>query len=224
MDHHRSNIVSIVYFALQPYKPVHSANNQCQSRARRSLSRFLNSACQSVSWGSALPALPRLIKLQILASIQSAIILSACSYGLGKSIELLSDKNLIKVQQVRFCRAPHDTAPPLTLPQMYYVSILFFVISLGLSKISVAFLLLHLTPKKEHGRFLHVIIVLIAAWTVASTFAVALQCNLSHPWILIQETCQGAVTAYTSRPSGELQADPHAVPAMAGHFRLRYLL
>jgi hypothetical protein len=109
MDHHRSNIVSIVYFALQHYKPVHSANNQCQSRARRSLSRFLNSACQSVSWGSALPALPRLIKLQILASIQSAIILSACSYGLGKSIELLSDKNLVKVQQVMFCRIPHDT-------------------------------------------------------------------------------------------------------------------
>jgi hypothetical protein len=81
-----------------------------------------------------------------------------------------------------------------------------------------------LTPKKEHGRFLHVIIVLIAAWTVASTFAVALQCNLSHPWILIQKTSRGAVTAYTSRPSGELTANPHAVPAMAGYFRLRYLL
>lgn len=174
--------------------------------------------------GVALPALPRLIELQILASIQSAIILSACSYGLGKSIELLSDKNLVKVQQVMFCRIPHDTAPPLILPQMYYVSILFFVIALGLSKISVAFLLLHLTPQKEHHRVLHVIIALIAAWTVASTFAVALQCNLSHPWILVQETCQGAVTAHTPRPFGEFKADTHAVPAMAGHFRLRYRL
>jgi hypothetical protein len=123
-----------------------------------------------------------------------------------------------------FCRIPHDTAPPLILPQMYYVSILFFVIALGLSKISVAFLLLHLTPQKEHHRVLHVIIALIAAWTVASTFAVALQCNLSHPWILVQETCQGAVTAHTPRPFGELKADTHAVPAMAGHFRLRYRL
>jgi len=76
---------------------------------------------------------------------------------------------------------------------MYYVSILFFVISLGLSKISVAFLLLRLTPSKKHRRVFYVIVALIATWTVASTFAVALQCNLSHPWILIQETCPGAV-------------------------------
>jgi hypothetical protein len=123
-----------------------------------------------------------------------------------------------------FCRNPHDTARPLTLPQMYYVSILFFVISLGLSKISVAFLLLHLTPQEEHRRVLRGINFLIAAWTVASTFAVALQCNLSHPWILIQETCPGAVAAHASRPFKELKADAHAVPAMAGHFRLRHRL
>jgi hypothetical protein len=81
----------------------------------------------------------------------------------------------------------------LTVPQMYYVSILFFVISLGLSKISVAFLLLRLTPHQQHRRALHVIVALIAVWTVASAFAVTLQCNLSHPWILIQESCPGAV-------------------------------
>ena len=76
---------------------------------------------------------------------------------------------------------------------MYYVSVLFFVVSLGLSKISVAFLLLRLTPQQQHRRVLHVIVALMAVWTVASTFAVALQCNLSHPWILIQESCPGAV-------------------------------
>jgi Fungal rhodopsin domain len=107
---------------------------------------------------------------------------------------------------------------------MYYVSTLFFVISLGLSKISVAFLLLHLTPQKEHTRILHVIVGLIAVWTVASTFAVALQCNLSHPWILIQETCPGTVIAYASPPFEELKADAYAVPAMAGHFGFRHRL
>jgi hypothetical protein len=76
---------------------------------------------------------------------------------------------------------------------MYYVSNLFFVVSLGLSKISVAFLILRLTPQKEHRQVFLVITSLIGAWTVASTFAVALQCNLSHPWILIQESCPRAV-------------------------------
>jgi hypothetical protein len=76
---------------------------------------------------------------------------------------------------------------------MYYVSNLLFVVSLGLSKISVAFLLLRLTPQKGHMRILYGIITLMALWTVASTFTVALQCNQSHPWILIQESCPGVV-------------------------------
>jgi len=73
--------------------------------------------------------------------------------------------------------------------QMYYVSIIFFIISLGLSKMSVGALLLRLTPQKQHRRAFNVILALIAAWTIASTFSVALQCNLSHPWILIHESC-----------------------------------
>jgi hypothetical protein len=83
---------------------------------------------------------------------------------------------------------------------MYYVSNLLFVVSLGLSKISVAFLLLRLTPQKEHMRILHGIIASMAVWTVASTFTVALQCNLSHPWILIQESCPGVVKLPVSHP------------------------
>ncbi|PMD54804.1 uncharacterized protein K444DRAFT_596532 [Hyaloscypha bicolor E] len=109
----------------------------------------------------------------VLACIQSSVVLGACAKGLGKSIELLSDRSLIQVQQ------------------MYYVSNLLFVVSLGLSKISVAFLLLRLTPQKGHMRILYGIITLMAVWTVASTFTVALQCNLSRPWILIQESCPG---------------------------------
>ena len=77
--------------------------------------------------------------------------------------------------------------------QMYYVSILFFVIALGMSKLSVAFLLLRLTPQQQQRRVFQVIVALITVWTIASTVAVALQCNLSHPWVLFQETCPRVV-------------------------------
>jgi hypothetical protein len=76
---------------------------------------------------------------------------------------------------------------------MYYASLIFFVVSVGFSKLSVAFLLLCLTPYEEQRRAFYIVVGLIAAWTFASTFAVALQCNLSHPWILVQESCPRAV-------------------------------
>lgn len=100
------------------------------------------------------------------------------------------------------CKSCQDTAGKqespwwrvrLMVSQMYYVSILFFVIALGMSKLSVAFLLLRLTPQQQQRRVFQVIVALITVWTIASTVAVALQCNLSHPWILIQESCPRAV-------------------------------
>ncbi|KAH8807094.1 hypothetical protein F5884DRAFT_675691 [Xylogone sp. PMI_703] len=109
----------------------------------------------------------------ILGLIQSSIVLGACADGLGKSIELVSEGNLDKIQR------------------MVYVSILFFVISLGLSKISVAFLLLRLTPHKHHRRAFYVIVGVMVVWVIVSLFVLALQCNLSHPWISLNQKCPG---------------------------------
>jgi hypothetical protein len=76
---------------------------------------------------------------------------------------------------------------------MYYASTLLFVVALGLSKISVVFFFLRLTVVKHHGRVFNAAAALVTAWTVGSTFAVALQCNLTHPWIIVGERCSGAV-------------------------------
>jgi hypothetical protein len=46
------------------------------------------STCSQLNW------------VQTLACIQSSIILGACAQGMGKSIELLSERSLVKVQQV----------------------------------------------------------------------------------------------------------------------------
>jgi len=110
----------------------------------------------------------------IVAIIQSSIVLAACHDGLGKSIEFVSLENQSKVQQ------------------MYYASTLFFVIALGLCKISVAFFLLRLTQTKHHRLVFNAAAGFIAVWTVGSLFAVALQCNLSHPWLIVGERCSGA--------------------------------
>jgi hypothetical protein len=76
---------------------------------------------------------------------------------------------------------------------MYYTSELFFVIALGLSKISMSFFLLRLTMYKNHRKVYYSVAALIAAWTVASLFAIALKCDLGHPWIILDEKCPGEV-------------------------------
>ncbi len=111
----------------------------------------------------------------ILAIIQSSIILGACSEGLGKSLQLLSPEAQIEVQR------------------MYYTSNLLFVLALGFSKSSVVFFLRRLTAAKHHKLVFDAVTVFIAAWTIGSFFALALQCNISRPWVSAGETCSGAV-------------------------------
>ena len=77
--------------------------------------------------------------------------------------------------------------------QMYYTSNLLFLIALGLSKISVVFFFRRLTQSKQHRVVFNTAAVFVAAWTVGSLFAVALQCDLAHPWITVGERCSGAV-------------------------------
>ncbi|KAF7867531.1 uncharacterized protein EAF02_009722 [Botrytis sinoallii] len=112
-----------------------------------------------------------LLASTLLAAIQSSVVLGACAKGLGKSIELVSVKNQAQIEQ------------------MWYTSLLLFVISLGLSKTSVVVLLGSLTPDQKHKKIFRSVIGLTAAWTVASLFAVALQCNLAHPWKTIGQRC-----------------------------------
>lgn len=116
----------------------------------------------------------------ILAVIQSSIVLGACSEGLGKSLRLFSPETQTEVQR------------------MYYTSNLFYILALGLSKSSIIFFLRRLTAARKHKRVFDTANVLVALWTIGSFFAIALQCNLSHPWISTDGTCSGTVRQRSS--------------------------
>jgi len=111
----------------------------------------------------------------VLASIQSSIILGACSKGLGKAVDLVSPEAQDEVQK------------------MYYTSNLFFIMAIGPCKISVVCFLHRISQMKQHRLVFNIAIGLIAAWTIGSLLATALQCNLRHPWISIDEECPGIV-------------------------------
>lgn len=111
----------------------------------------------------------------VFATIQSSIILAACSKGLGKAVHLVSPEAQDEVQK------------------MYYTSNLFFLMAIGFSKISVVCFLHRLSQILKHRLVFNIAMGLIVAWTVGSMLAIALQCDLRHPWISIDEECPGIV-------------------------------
>jgi hypothetical protein len=115
----------------------------------------------------------------ILAIIQSAIVLAASAKGLGKTIDLMPSS----AQQ--------------TVQEMYYTSNLFMLLSLGLAKISVVYFLHRISRMKQHRIVFNTAMGVIAACTIGSVFAIALQCNFHHPWFTVGENCPGIVSIFT---------------------------
>ena len=91
----------------------------------------------------------------------------------------------------------HHTSLYLSLitcrPQLYYTSNIFFFLGLGLSKLSVVMLLLRITPRLRHKRVFYAVAVFVGAWTGAAILALALQCDLAHPWTTLDQRCPGSV-------------------------------
>ncbi|RMZ88474.1 hypothetical protein DV736_g4297, partial [Chaetothyriales sp. CBS 134916] len=106
--------------------------------------------------------------------IQSAVVLYGCSQGLGATISDKSSRELIATQKV------------------YYASSLLSSLALGFSKISIAILLRRINNIAGRERVFTGAAVFVAGWTIASILALALQCDLRHPWITIDQHCPGA--------------------------------
>jgi hypothetical protein len=144
------------------------------------------------------------------------------------SIKLVPLGSQIKIQRVRenavFLCAHLSLL--IAHQQLYYVSTIFLMIGLGLSKLSVVFFLLRLSPARRHKLVFYGVAGVVAAWTVASIFTLALQCNISHPWITVGERCTGVVGYGTItglfRDNNWLTLSGVAVPEMASHFCIRH--
>jgi hypothetical protein len=82
----------------------------------------------------------------------------------------------------------------LTVHKLYYSSNILFLVALAFSKASVASLLLRLCADKRQKRFFVGALASNGLWLVSSIFAMALQCDISQPWILVGEQCDGVVS------------------------------
>lgn len=85
------------------------------------------------------------------------------------------------------------------LRKLYYGSNILLLISLALSKASVAALLMRLCIEKTQKKYFTGALAFVALWGLGSIFAVALQCNLSQPAILLDGQCSYIVGDRESR-------------------------
>ncbi|KIW33502.1 uncharacterized protein PV07_00348 [Cladophialophora immunda] len=110
-----------------------------------------------------------------LAIIQSGIVLGACSKGLGKALRLVSLESQHEVQK------------------MVYASNLFFMVIIGLSKISIVSFLHRISRMKQHRLVFNIAMGLLGVWTVGAFLTMAFQCDLSHPWLTVGQKCPGVL-------------------------------
>jgi hypothetical protein len=107
--------------------------------------------------------------------IQYSIVLAACAKGLGMSLDLIG----LGVQE--------------EMQKMYYTSNIFFVVAIVTAKISVLSLLHRIIRVREHRTISIPLMSIIGVWSIASVFSVALQSELSSPWISVGARCSGTV-------------------------------
>jgi len=105
------------------------------------------------------------------AVAQSGTVFVEASKGFGKTIELVLPEDLLSLQKAS------------------YASDILYLITIWLTKCSVAFLLLRLSPNRGHNVASIVVLVTSTVFMIVSVFVVALKCDLAHPWMFINEKC-----------------------------------
>lgn len=105
------------------------------------------------------------------AIIQSAVVFFEVSKGFGTSHELVSARDLRTVQQA------------------WAASDILYLVGIYLSKCSMAFLFLRLTPSKIHNKIAWGTIGLCTVWVIVSIFLVIVNCEVRYPWADIAGQC-----------------------------------
>ncbi|KFZ03048.1 hypothetical protein V502_11277 [Pseudogymnoascus sp. VKM F-4520 (FW-2644)] len=107
----------------------------------------------------------------VFSIIQSSVVFVEVSKGYGKTIGDISASGIIELQKAS------------------YASDLLYIVTLWFTKFSVALLLFRLSSDKRHNWLSKAILLTAAILGFISIFIVALRCDVSRPWIFINEKC-----------------------------------
>jgi hypothetical protein len=100
----------------------------------------------------------------VLAIVQSGLVEDEAHKGLGKTTTSLTKSQVDKIQENQFAEN------------------IFYLLSVWVSKISVALFFFRLSPKRSNRRISQGIILLVAATGIAAVLCVCMVCDVSRPW------------------------------------------
>ncbi|KAL2063953.1 hypothetical protein VTL71DRAFT_4447 [Oculimacula yallundae] len=95
----------------------------------------------------------------------------AASKGFGRTIEHISQNHLVPIQK------------------SIYSSELLYIVTIWLTKCSVALLLVRLSPNKRHNLASYTILGASTVFMVVSVLIVSLRCDFTQPWTFIDAQC-----------------------------------
>jgi hypothetical protein len=96
--------------------------------------------------------------------IQSSLVQEEAHTGLGRTIKEITSHQARKIQQTQFADQ------------------IFFIISVWVSKISVALFFLRLSPLRSNRRIAQGIIAVVGVSGIAAILVLSIVCDLSQPW------------------------------------------
>ncbi|CAK7265711.1 hypothetical protein SEPCBS119000_001658 [Sporothrix epigloea] len=113
----------------------------------------------------------------VFALIQGILVFLAISHGFGKILSDLTPSDILAWQR------------------FMYASDIFFLITMWLTKSSVALLLMRISRDISHGVMAHVLLVASAVYFVVSVLVVSIRCDTSQPWNNSVDGCSASTFA-----------------------------
>lgn len=120
----------------------------------------------------------------------------AIHHGYGLSLREIGEERVGDVEKVRLPRQEIFLAKGIRI-QALFTSQLSYVGSMGLTRISTAFFIGHLTRHLPHVRISYILVAVSVAWMAASILVVALRSDVAHPWATLdgEEAMVGFIQA-----------------------------
>jgi hypothetical protein len=109
--------------------------------------------------------------------------------GFGQPLSALSDSQIVLSQKVCASWDALGVRLDTNFPQYLYASNIFSIASQTLSKLSIVFLIRHISPVVLHERLALASGCLTVAWCFTSILVLLFQCHLPQPWNIITNKC-----------------------------------
>ncbi|KAK0641657.1 hypothetical protein B0T16DRAFT_461695 [Cercophora newfieldiana] len=114
----------------------------------------------------------------ILFIIQSGLVFGQVHQGLGRSIEDVTPDGLV------------------TLQKSEYASDIFYLLSIFLTKLSIVYLFIRLSPDRNHKRAAWLCLAATTLFTFTTILITCLRCDMLKPWIFIGTQCPGLLARW----------------------------